>query len=210
MTFSKKTTRRQFLYNTLLASTGLLTLPQLVLASQDKHKPSDIESFNAIWDKTQPLVVKEKKLSFANLNTNEDLEIIYWSNGAYVKSALNKINQLFRDHRTDDVHAIDLNLLDLFYDLQQALSTPEPLQLISGYRSPETNAMLRGRRKNSGVAKNSLHMEGKAADIRLPDKNIDQIYQTAVLMQRGGVGYYAGSNFVHVDVGSVRSWGKKE
>ncbi|ALG66581.1 YcbK family protein [Beggiatoa leptomitoformis] len=210
MTFSKKTTRRQFLYNTLIAGTGLLTLPNFVYASQDKHKTSDVDTFNAIWDKAQPLVVKNKKLAFSNLNTNEELELVYWSNGSYVKSALDRINQLFRDHRTDEVHVIDPNLLDLFYDLQQVLSTPEPLQLISGFRSPDTNAMLRGKRKNSGVAKNSLHMIGKAADIRLPDKSIDQIYQTAVLMQRGGVGYYSGSNFVHVDVGNVRSWGKKE
>jgi uncharacterized protein YcbK (DUF882 family) len=121
-----------------------------------------------------------------------------------VPSSLDEINRVLRDHRTDEAHEMDPRLLDLLCDLRLRLDTRESFQIISGYRSPATNAMLNS--KSSAVATRSLHMDGKAIDIRIPGRALSLLRKTALSMKAGGVGYYPSSNFVHVDVGRVRSW----
>jgi len=115
-----------------------------------------------------------------------------------------QLTALLRDWRNNEVHPIDTRLLDLLADLHVQLGTSDPFNVISGYRSPQTNALLHER--SSGVAAKSLHMQGMAIDIRLPDTQLRRVRDTALAMGRGGVGYYEASNFVHVDVGRVRRW----
>jgi uncharacterized protein YcbK (DUF882 family) len=125
--------------------------------------------------------------------------------GDYVPESLAEINHVLRDYRTDQVAAIDTRLLDLLDRVQAKLGTSQPFQVISGYRSPATNHMLSER--SSGVAKHSLHMEGKAIDIRIPGIHLADLRRTGLALRSGGVGYYPASNFVHLDVGRVRTWG---
>ena len=146
---------------------------------------------------------QERSLSFYNLHTTEKLNAVYFADGGYVADSLTAINTVLRDHRTGTVHEIDRRLLDLLWQLRTQLTTAEPFEIISGYRSPETNAMLRG--KSNGVATHSLHMDGMAADVRVPGRSLELIRKVAVSMKSGGVGYYP-SQFVHVDVGRVRTW----
>jgi uncharacterized protein YcbK (DUF882 family) len=147
-----------------------------------------------------------RRLSFRNTHTGEATDVVYWSNGHYLPDALAQIDQVLRDHRTNDVKAIDRRVLDLLFELRVRLKTDAPFQVISGYRSPESNAYLRGRSANSGVASMSQHMLGKACDVRLSGLEIEAIRDAALAMKRGGVGYYPASDFVHVDVGRVRRW----
>jgi uncharacterized protein YcbK (DUF882 family) len=146
----------------------------------------------------------EKRLSFHNTHTGENLHTIYCELGAFVPQALSNINYILRDFRTGDVKQIDTNLLDLLFTLQQKLKTSEPFHIISGYRSPATNSFLR--MEGHGVAAHSLHLEGKAIDIRLPGCDLKTLHCAAVELRMGGVGYYPGPDFVHVDVGRVRYW----
>lgn len=147
---------------------------------------------------------KPRALSFYNLHTGESLDVTYWADGGYIAQGLRETNYLLRDFRTDEVARIDPTLLDLLHDLHGRLGSGEPFQVISGYRSPATNAALAAH--SAGVAKRSLHMRGMAIDIRLPDRALIDVRRTAMAMKRGGVGYYAKSNFVHVDVGRPRYW----
>jgi uncharacterized protein YcbK (DUF882 family) len=146
----------------------------------------------------------ERSLSFYNLHTSESLKTVYWEGGEYIAPALADINRVLRDHRTGEKHDIDSRLLDLLCDLNLRLDTTEPFHIISGYRSPATNAMLHA--NSSGVAEHSLHMDGKAVDISIPGRSLSLLRNTALAMKTGGVGYYPSSDFVHVDVGRVRSW----
>lgn len=148
--------------------------------------------------------LQERSLSFHNLHTNESLKTVYWQGGEYVDSSLGEINRLLRDHRTNEKHPMDRRLLDLLCELRLKLDTTEPLQIISGYRSPATNAMLHS--QSEGVAPHSLHMDGMATDIRIRGRALALLRKTALSMNAGGVGYYPSSDFVHVDVGRVRSW----
>ena len=143
-------------------------------------------------------------LDFSHLHTGERLEVEYFSGGTYVPDALRAIDQLLRDFRTGDVHRIEPGLLDLLHQLASATDSRRPFEVISGYRSPATNQMLRSR--SEGVAARSLHMQGQAIDIRLGDVSLVDLRGAALAAQRGGVGFYRASNFVHVDVGRVRSW----
>jgi len=145
-----------------------------------------------------------RTLGFVSTHTDEKLVATYWRNGAYDQGALKDINYVLRDFRTGEVAAIDPNLLDLLADLHHRSGSRKAFQVISGYRSPQTNAMLAA--ASNGVAKHSLHMEAKAIDIRLSDVALRDLYQAAVGMKAGGVGYYAKSDFVHVDTGRVRYW----
>ncbi|MCF7971254.1 MAG: DUF882 domain-containing protein [Methylococcaceae bacterium] len=149
-------------------------------------------------------VVSVKDLSLHNLHTEEKIALSYFENGKYVTEALRDISYLLRDFRTDDVLAMDPRLIDLLYDLKGVLGTEQPFQIISGYRSPKTNASLH--KKSKGVAKKSLHMQGKAIDLRIEGVDSKVIQAAAMSLGRGGVGYYPHSNFVHIDTGSVRSW----
>lgn len=146
----------------------------------------------------------ERALSFYNTHTGENMKTVYWNRGTYVPQALNDINYILRDYRTGEVKEIDTDLLDLLFALQQRLESAGPFHIISGYRSPETNSIMSIISK--GVVKNSLHIHGKAIDIRLPGHELKSLQRAAVDLQRGGVGYYPFSDFVHVDVGKIRYW----
>jgi uncharacterized protein YcbK (DUF882 family) len=143
-------------------------------------------------------------LSFYNTHTEETLDVAYCIRDRYCPDALQSINRILRDHRTGEVAPIDPALLDLIHALSRKIGAGSPFHVISGYRSPATNDMLRDRSRN--VAKYSLHMEGKAVDIRLPDIPLVSLRQAALDLKRGGVGFYPGPDFVHVDVGRVRFW----
>lgn len=142
----------------------------------------------------------------ASPRTGEKIDTIYWIEGEYIKDAVKEINLFMRDWRTNDVHKIDLRTIDVMAAAHNLMETREPYLLLSGYRSPKTNAMLRSRSR--GVAKNSRHMVGQAADLRLSSRSVNQMYRAAVACRGGGVGRYSGSNFVHMDCGPVRSWGR--
>ena len=143
-------------------------------------------------------------LRFEHLHTGERLEVEYFSGGSYLRDALDSVNHLLRDFRTNELHPIDVKLLDLLHDLNAITDRRQAFQVISGYRSPATNEMLRHR--SEGVAAHSLHMEGRAIDIRLAGVPLIRLRDAALSMQRGGVGFYGPSNFVHVDTGRVRRW----
>jgi len=146
----------------------------------------------------------ERRLGFLNLHTGEKLDLPYWIEGDYLPESLAEINRVLRDHRTGAVAAIDIQLLDLLDRVKAALGTAQPFQVISGYRSPASNSLLAT--NSSGVARRSLHMEGKAIDISIPGVPLADLRRAGLMLKGGGVGYYPGSNFVHLDVGRVRTW----
>lgn len=148
--------------------------------------------------------VRDRELSFYNTHTGEKLTAAFWSEGNYLNDGIEEINWILRDHRAGIASPIDPKLLDLLYQLQATVEHPGEFHVISGYRSPATNDMLN--KHSSGVAKRSYHMLGKAIDVRLPDFDTSKLHQAAVSLKRGGVGYYARSNFIHLDVGRVRYW----
>ncbi|WP_037306772.1 YcbK family protein [Ruegeria halocynthiae] len=137
--------------------------------------------------------------------TGERIDMIYWVDGKYIKDAVKEVNHFMRDWRTDQVKSVDLRTIDIMAASHNLLDVNEPYMLLSGYRSPKTNAMLRSRSRR--VAKNSLHMKGQAADLRLSSRSVSQMAKAAMSCRAGGVGKYSGSNFVHMDCGVVRSWG---
>lgn len=147
----------------------------------------------------------ERSLSLLNTHTGERLkEVVYWEQGSYIPDALNHLNHVLRDHRTNEVHSIDPMTLDLMAAISRKVDAKRPFEIISGYRSPKTNKALRG--NSSGVAKSSLHMQGKAVDLRLPGVPLKAVRKAALELRMGGVGYYPKSDFVHIDSGNVRSW----
>lgn len=146
----------------------------------------------------------ERTLAFDNLHTGERLRTAYWVQGQYVPDSLEEINHLLRDFRTDQIHAIDPRLLDTLHAITLRLGASRSIQVISGYRSPVTNHLLHER--SSQVASHSLHMDGMAADIRIPGCELTQLRDVALSLGAGGVGFYPRSDFVHVDVGRVRRW----
>ena len=148
--------------------------------------------------------IPPRTLAFFNTHTAEALRVCYFKNGEYVPAALKKIDYVLRDHRTNEIMPIDSRLLDTLYQVQCRLGTSDPFHVISGYRSPKTNEMLR--RISSGVAQASLHLKGRAIDIRLPQFSTRKLRQVCLGLRAGGVGYYPKSDFVHVDTGQVRSW----
>ncbi|MCP4628705.1 MAG: DUF882 domain-containing protein [bacterium] len=150
------------------------------------------------------IALKERSLSLFNPRTKESFEGIYYCNGDYVPKAMEIINHIMRDTRTGDVKIIDKRLLDLISAISIKLKPEEPFQVISGYRSPRTNNLLRKRGK--GAAKNSYHLKGQAVDIRLPGYRTSVLRKAAYKLKSGGVGYYPKSRFVHIDIGPVRYW----
>lgn len=149
-------------------------------------------------------VVQTRTLSLFNTHTGESFTGAYWDKGEYVPDAGAAIAKVMRDHRTGDVHDIDPNLLDVLSDLKVVLDANAPYQIISGYRSPASNAKLHA--ASSGVATRSLHMDGKAIDIRVKGVGCANLRDAALGLKRGGVGFYPASDFVHVDTGRVRRW----
>ena len=159
---------------------------------------SSFASFARIY--TEP----ERKLSFYNTHTGEKLSIVYYSMGRYLTDSLGDINYIMRDHRSGEVKPIDRALLDVLYQLSIITEAREPFHIISGYRSPESNTFLRSR--SSAVAKKSLHLLGKAVDVRIPGRDLQLVRDGAMNLKCGGVGYYPGSDFIHLDVGPFRHW----
>ena len=145
-----------------------------------------------------------RQLSFYHTHTRQSLDVVYYQNGEYVGSALTEINRFLKDFRTGDVAEMDPKLLDILYDLRNELDSDETFEVISAYRSPKTNEMLRA--NSGGVARNSQHLLGNAIDVRLRGTKTKKLRDTALEMQRGGVGYYEKSDFVHLDTGRVRRW----
>ena len=145
----------------------------------------------------------ERSLSFYNLHTSEKLKVVYWADGGYVPESLAQINHLLRDYRNGKIHEIDPHLLDLLSQVHTKLETTESFHLVSGYRSPETNAMLHSH--SDGVAQHSLHMDGMASDVIVPGRSLEALRNAALSVKAGGVGYYP-SQFVHIDVGRIRRW----
>lgn len=149
-------------------------------------------------------LLRPRAVALHNLHTGEALNTVYWADGRYLPEAMQRVEWLLRDHRTDEVHAIDPKLLDLLVDLQARLHTHAPFEVLSGYRSPLTNAILAN--ISDGVAQNSLHIEGQAVDLRVPGRSLNHVRAAAVSLRGGGVGYYPHSDFVHIDTGRVRYW----
>ncbi|WP_417909118.1 DUF882 domain-containing protein [Candidatus Electronema sp. PJ] len=145
-----------------------------------------------------------RNLAFYHTHTKECLDITYARKGLYDPKALRQINRYLRDFRTSEVYPIDPEILDILWQIQQEIGCQSTYEIISAYRSPQTNQTLRG--KSNGVAKRSLHMQGQAVDIRLTGKPSRIVRDCAVALEAGGVGYYAQSNFVHLDTGKVRVW----
>lgn len=137
--------------------------------------------------------------------TGESLDTIYWVEGKYIPEALNEITYFMRDWRSDKTKDIDPRTIDIAAAAHRLLDVTEPYTLLSGYRTEKTNAMLRS--SSRGVARNSLHMRGQAADLRLRSRSVPQIYRAAAACEAGGVGKYSRSNFVHMDCGPIRTWG---
>jgi uncharacterized protein YcbK (DUF882 family) len=180
MTMVKNFRRRDF----LLGAGATLVLPAPALA--------------ALGDR--------RSLSLDNLHTGEKLAVTYWAEGAYIPGALAEVDTILRDFRTGERHPIAPGLLDLLALLRGQMETAAPFKVISGYRSPATNARLRSANEHSGVASQSLHMKGMAIDIRLDGRPLEALRDTALSLRAGGVGYYPASDFVHVDVGRIRRW----
>lgn len=146
-----------------------------------------------------------RRLRMYSGRTGERIDTIYWIEGDYIGEALREISVFMRDWRNGQALQIDTRNVDIMAAAHRLMNVNEPYMLLSGYRSPQTNAMLRSR--SSGVARNSLHMKGQAADLRLSSRSVSQMARAAVSIRAGGVGKYSGSNFVHMDCGQVRSWG---
>jgi len=181
-TRDRNSSRRAFLQRLVLALPGALLL-----------------------GRAAPARTSERSLSFRHTHTGESLDVVYFADGRYLPQALDRVNHILRDFRTDEVHPIDPQLLDVLYAARKSTASSGVYEVISGYRSPATNAMLRGK-SSGGVAQRSLHMEGQAIDVRLTDVDTKVLRDTGRALQLGGVGYYAKSDFVHLDTGGVRTW----
>ena len=177
--------RRQFILKTVQTAACCL-LPGRLFAGQN---PADSDI---------------RLLSFYNLHTCEYLKVCYFRDGRYQPQALQQIDHILRDHRTGEVKSIHRPLLELLFEISGQLKPPARFHVISGYRSPATNAKLRTR--STGVAGGSLHIQGKAIDIRVPGMATSRLHRLCLELKKGGVGYYPKSNFVHVDTGRIRSW----
>jgi len=145
-----------------------------------------------------------RRLRFYHTHTGEKLDVVYQDSGAYLPDALDEINHLLRDFRSDDVFPMDPALLDFLHAAQHSVGSTGSFEIISAYRSPATNEMLR--KRGGGVARKSQHLKGKAIDVRLTDATTENLHRASLDLARGGVGYYPKSNFVHLDTGRVRWW----
>ena len=147
-----------------------------------------------------------RRLSMYSRRTGESINTIYWVDGKYIPEALNEINRLMRDWRQNEVKKIDIRTIDIMAAAHVMMDTKEPYQLLSGYRSAKTNALLR--RSSRRVASKSLHISGQAADLRLTSRSVRKLSRAALSCKSGGVGTYSRSGFVHMDCGPIRSWGR--
>jgi uncharacterized protein YcbK (DUF882 family) len=146
-----------------------------------------------------------RSLSFVHTHTRERIELVYAVAQTYVPDALTSLNRFLRDHYTGEIGTIDPQLFDLLHQVQQLVGGTRPFEVISGYRCAATNGTLRSTR-GGGVAKNSLHLQGRAIDVRLPGVALAELRDAAVSLKAGGVGFYPSQQFVHIDTGRVRRW----
>ena len=158
----------------------------------------------ALGEPAYPAPAPRRRLALRNLHTDEVLDLDYSSGGVYLPDAMTRIVWVLRDFRTGEQHQIDPGLLDSLYDLAAALRVDPVFEVISGYRSAQSNELLRG--QSSGVALRSLHRDGRAIDVRLAGIDCADLADGALALGRGGVGYYRRSDFVHLDTGLPRSW----
>jgi len=184
----KNLSRRRFL-GMGVATLGAVMIPSIAEASQFKT--------GIVGDGT-------RRLAFRNTHTGESFSGVYRVGNKYLPDAMKQINTVMRDFRTNEVHGMDPRVLDILNAVQRMTGRSTPFEIISGYRSPKTNNMLRG--KSSGVAKKSLHMQGRAVDLRMEDFDTARLRDLAINLGAGGVGYYRKSNFVHLDSGDIRNW----
>lgn len=150
----------------------------------------------------------ERSLSLYNIHTGESLNSVYWQDGIYIPDQMAAINHILRDRRNGQMEQMDIRLIDMLSELHQKVDGKRAFQVISGYRSPASNSRLRKVSNQGGVAKKSLHMQGRAMDIRLPKVELKHLHKASVQMKKGGVGYYPRDGFIHVDTGRVRYWGQ--
>jgi uncharacterized protein YcbK (DUF882 family) len=188
----------------------------VIYPHRQSHNHEHARSANFHTQQAQPRIITQptrapyrhaaehKTLAFEHMHTGDKLKLTYFEHGRYIEEALQEINYLLRDFRTDDIHPIDTGLLDQLFVLKQTLGVNKPFHIISGYRSPLTNAQLR--RHSHGVAEHSFHMQGRAIDIRLEGVSSKTIRNAALTLAQGGVGYYPRDNFVHLDTGKFRAW----
>lgn len=166
--------------------------------------PSLVTSASAANFKGGVIGEGARRLTFRNTHTGDSFSGVYRVGSKYLPDAFKQINYVLRDFRTDQVYAMDPRLIDIIYTVHRMTGQSKPFEIISGYRSPKTNTMLRG--KSSGVAKKSYHMKGQAIDLRIKDFSTARLRDLAKSLRAGGVGYYSKSDFIHVDTGDVRSW----
>lgn len=152
----------------------------------------------------KPRIMPARRISLLNRHTGETFEDIYWANGAYIPEALQRIDYVLRDHYNDRISPIDTDLIDMLARLQARLGLTKSIEVLSAYRSPETNAAIR--RQNGRAVKNSYHLHGKAADICVSGFSLRTLRQAAITMKAGGVGWYPALHFVHLDCGPFRTW----
>lgn len=200
--------RRDFLKTSLRTSLATsVTAPFAVsaLASNAQPGPAISDAEEVLAKASENSFGPDRVLRLFNVHTGERYEGPFWSRGRFVSAGLDQINYLLRDYRIGESLPIDPLAIDFMHSVYVQLETAEPIQILSGYRSPETNAKLA---KNSGnVARNSLHMKGQAIDFRVPGHSANKLRKLAVATRRGGVGYYRESDFIHIDTGAVRHWG---
>ena len=203
--------RRRFLTWGALVS-GMSLIPQSAVASSSIFHPPRKPPQELIPPDTKPSrnffqpVIKppEKAVALYNTHTGESVNAVYWYRGQYLPETMSVVDRVLRDHRTDEIKPIDPQLLDLLHAISEELECSHPFYVISAYRSPTTNAFLRFMSRR--VAEHSLHMDGKAVDLRIPGWASHTVRRVAMELRMGGVGYYRRSDFVHVDVGPVRYW----
>ncbi|MBE0482971.1 MAG: DUF882 domain-containing protein [Bacterioplanes sp.] len=147
---------------------------------------------------------EERTLRLYNIHTGESLQTTFWANGAYLDDEIQTIDLLMRDHRANQAIAMQRELYQRLYELQQLFNAREPLYIVSAYRSPSTNQRLR--QQSSGVAQTSMHIQGKAIDVRIPGVSHRHLHKAALAMHAGGVGYYPKSGYIHLDTGRNRHW----
>ena len=195
MSFVKHAIRREKHFRTGISRRGFLTrvgdaaAGTLLLPSQEAFSKA---------------IAKERRLTLINMNTDEELGIFCSPQKNYDRKTLNQFSHFLRDHRTDESHPMDPALIDLLYAVTVLTRSQGEFRIISGYRAPETNQMLR--KQSHGVAEHSLHMIGKAIDLRTDDVNTKTLRMAAIALQQGGVGYYGAADFVHMDTGDIRTW----
>jgi uncharacterized protein YcbK (DUF882 family) len=207
MTDSITSARRSFLRHTarFAIAAASTALPGLALSSV-QSAPGNSAAMTALESPGVPLsMVKARGLALFNTHTREKIELVYASGQRYFPRALGGLNHFLRDHYTGEVGLMDPEVFDLLYRVQQALGSKGSFEVISGYRCEATNRNLRQAR-GGGVSDKSLHMEGRAIDVRLPGVPLSELHEAALSLRAGGVGFYPRGQFVHLDTGRVRSW----